>query len=88
MAADLASVLERRARDGEQHGGGGRGRRAPGRGRGVGAAPSVEAACDALVTVTDRDEPDPAWVKAYADAYPLYRELYPALKPITDRLRT
>lgn len=54
---------------------------------GVGAAPSVEAACDSLVTVTDRDEPDATWVRAYADAYPLYRELYPALKPITDRLR-
>jgi xylulokinase len=53
---------------------------------GAGAAPSVEALCSGAITVTERDSPDPSWVKAYAKAYPLYRELYPALKPTVDRL--
>jgi xylulokinase len=53
---------------------------------GTGAHPSVEAACEAAIAVTDRVAPDPAWARAYAEAYPRYRELYPALKPTTDRL--
>ena len=55
-------------------------------GVGAGAWPSVEAACDATIAVTGRDEPDPAWVKAYDALYPRYRELYPALKPTFDAL--
>jgi xylulokinase len=47
---------------------------------GAGAAPSVEAICDATIRVTDRQEPVADWVGAYADAYPRYRALYPALK--------
>ena len=46
----------------------------------------VEAACDAAIAVTGRDEPDPAWVQAYDALYPRYRELYPALKPTFDAL--
>jgi xylulokinase len=53
---------------------------------GVGALPSVEALTDRVIGVTDRDAPEPAWVKAYAGTYPRYRELYPALKPTVDRL--
>jgi xylulokinase len=53
---------------------------------GAGAWPSVEAACDATIAVTGRDEPVPAWTEAYADLYPRYRELYPALKPTFDAL--
>ena len=53
---------------------------------GVGAAPSVEKACDAFIAVTETDAPEPAWVRAYEDLYPRYRELYPALKPTMDRL--
>jgi xylulokinase len=51
---------------------------------GAGAAPSVEALCDAAIRVTDRQEPVADWVNAYADAYPRYRALYPALKQATQ----
>ena len=57
-------------------------------GTGAGAWPSVEAACDATIAVTGRDEPVAEWSKAYADLYPRYRELYAALKPTYDALRT
>jgi xylulokinase len=53
---------------------------------GVGAAPSVEDICARAVTVTERVAPEPDWVNAYDTAYPLYRALYPALKPTVDRL--
>ena len=48
---------------------------------GAGAWPSVEAACDATIAVTGRDEPVAEWAEAYDALYPRYRELYPALKP-------
>ena len=50
-------------------------------GAGAGAWPTVQAACDAAIAVTGRDEPDPGWARAYDALYPRYRELYPALKP-------
>ena len=55
-------------------------------GTGARAWPSVEAACAATISVTGRDTPDPSWGAAYAELYPRYRELYPALKPTFDRL--
>ena len=55
-------------------------------GVGAGAWPSVEAACDATIAVTGRDEPVPEWAEAYDALYPRYRELYPALKPTFDAL--
>ena len=55
-------------------------------GVGAGAWPTVEAACDATIAVTGRDEPVPGWVKACQALYPSYRALYPALKPIYDGL--
>jgi xylulokinase len=55
-------------------------------GVGAGAWASVEAACDATIAVTGRDEPVAEWAKAYEELYPRYRELYPALKPTYDRL--
>jgi xylulokinase len=55
-------------------------------GVGVGAWPSVEAACDATIAVTGRDEPVAEWSRTYADLYPRYRELYSALKPTYDAL--
>jgi len=55
-------------------------------GVGAGAWSSVEAACDATIAVTGRDEPVAEWAKAYEALYPRYRELYPALKPSYDRL--
>jgi xylulokinase len=55
-------------------------------GVGGGAWPTVEAACDATITVTGRDEPVAAWSEAYEALYPRYRELYAALKPTYDAL--
>jgi xylulokinase len=55
-------------------------------GVGAGAWDSVEAACDATIAVTGRDEPVAEWTKAYEELYPRYRELYPALKPTYDKL--
>jgi xylulokinase len=50
-------------------------------GVGAGAWSSVPAACAAAVKITGSTRPDPAQVEAYRKSYPLYRELYPALKP-------
>ncbi|HEY4346641.1 MAG TPA: xylulokinase [Gaiellaceae bacterium] len=36
------------------------------------------------VRVTERIEPDPAWVAAYAEGYERFRALYPALRPLED----
>ena len=36
------------------------------------------------VRVTERIEPDPAWVEAYAHGYERFRSLYPALRPLED----
>jgi len=55
-------------------------------GTGVGAWPSVEAACDATISLSGRDEPVAAWAHAYDALYPRYRELYAALKPTYDAL--
>ncbi len=55
-------------------------------GVGVSAWPGVEAACDATIAVTGRDQPNAEWSAAYAGLYPSYRELYGALKPTFDRL--
>ena len=48
-------------------------------GVGAGIYPDVETACDQAVQVTDRVAPGPD-VGAYEDYYPIYRDLYPALK--------
>jgi xylulokinase len=53
---------------------------------GGGAWPSVEAACDATIAVTGRDEPVAEWSAAYEALYPRYRELYGVLKPTYDKL--
>ena len=50
-------------------------------GVGAGAWPSVPAACTATIAVTGCDAPDPEAGRVYADLYPQYRSLYPALKP-------
>lgn len=55
-------------------------------GVGAGAWTDVPAACAAAVKVTGRTRPDPAQVEAYRKSYPLYRELYPALKPSFDKI--
>lgn len=55
-------------------------------GVGAGAWTDVPAACAAVVKVTGRTRPDPAQVEAYQKSYPLYRELYPALKPSFQKM--
>jgi len=56
---------------------------------GVGAGEWADAreACIAMVRVTGSTHPDPGQVQAYREAYPLYRGLYPALKPSFDRMK-
>jgi xylulokinase len=49
-------------------------------GVGAGVYPSVNAACEAAIQLTGQTEPGPA-VSIYADYYPRYRALYPALAP-------
>jgi xylulokinase len=56
-------------------------------GAGAGAWSDVPAACQAAIHITGSTRPDPAHVEAYRQAYPLYRELYPALKPSFDKIR-
>ncbi|MGC9523450.1 MAG: xylulokinase [Anaerolineae bacterium] len=55
-------------------------------GVGAGAWESVPGACRAIVKVVDRVEPQPSQVAAYEALYPLYRGLYPALKPTFDEI--
>ena len=55
---------------------------------GVGAQawPDVPAACAAAVRITGSTRPDPGQAQVYRQAYPLYRALYPALKPSFDQM--
>ena len=50
-------------------------------GVGAGAWGNVPEACAAAVKITGSTQPDTAQMNAYRAVYPLYRELYPALKP-------
>ena len=52
---------------------------------GAGWFPSVDAACQAVVTATAAATPGPD-APAYAEAHAIYRELYPALAPSFRRL--
>jgi xylulokinase len=49
-------------------------------GVGAGAWNDVAAACEACIKITGSTRPDAPQVEAYRKAYPLYQELYPALK--------
>jgi xylulokinase len=55
-------------------------------GVGAGVYPTVEDACQGVVRTTRRVEPIPDHVARYAESYAIYRSLYPALKPVFDRL--
>ncbi len=55
-------------------------------GVGAGVYRDVHEAVDVAVRVTSRTQPDPAVVALYEREYPLYRNLYPALKPTFDAL--
>jgi xylulokinase len=50
-------------------------------GVGAGTWRSVPEACQATIRVVSRTEPQAAQVTTYDELYPLYRDLYPALKP-------
>ncbi len=49
-------------------------------GVGAGVWSDVPGACQAVVKISGGTKPDPVQVDAYRKAYPVYRELYPALK--------
>lgn len=51
---------------------------------GAGVWKTVPEACRATIKVVSATSPQPAQVKVYNDLYPLYRGLYPALKPTFD----
>ncbi len=51
-------------------------------GVGVNLWPSVDAACDAVVRIAQRTEPDPSSVAALEASYHRYRKLYPALRQV------
>jgi xylulokinase len=53
-------------------------------GVGSGAWDSVKEACAATIHIVDRTEPQNEAVAKYDKLYPLYRQLYPALKPTFD----
>lgn len=55
---------------------------------GVGAAAwkDVPAACASAVKVISSTAPDPKQVEIYRNAYPLYQELYPALKSSFEKM--
>src|SRR6266498_3862458 len=55
-------------------------------GVGAGVWENVPSACKPAVKITGSTSPDPAQSEAYRKAYPLYRELYPALKPSFDKM--
>jgi xylulokinase len=55
-------------------------------GVGAGAWKDVSAACADVVKIASSTPPEPAQVEAYRKAYPLYRQLYPALKPSFEKM--
>jgi len=55
-------------------------------GVGAGAWEDVPSACKACIKITGSTQPDGLQMEAYRKAYPLYQELYPALKSSFSRL--
>ena len=55
---------------------------------GVDRWPTVEAACEDLIQITSAVTPRPQHVAVYQNLYPLYRDLYPRLKPIFEGIST
>lgn len=55
-------------------------------GVGAGTWTDVASACKTCIKITGSTQPDPSQVDAYRKAYPLYRELYPALKSSFARM--
>jgi xylulokinase len=55
-------------------------------GVGAGAWTDVDSACKTCVKITGSTLPNPSQVDAYRKAYPLYQELYPALKSSFEKM--
>jgi xylulokinase len=55
-------------------------------GVGAGHWPDVDAACQATIRQTGTTDPDQAAMASYDEAYAIYRQLYPALRPAFHRL--
>jgi len=53
---------------------------------GAGHWPDVASACASVVKITGSTLPDPVQVEAYRRSYPIYRQLYPSLKPMFDKI--
>ena len=51
-----------------------------------GRYPTVQAACDALVTVAGTTEPDPALTALYDQRYQQFKNIYPAMKALFPKL--
>lgn len=52
----------------------------------AGAYPDVEAAAKAIVRVKETIEPDPTLVAKYEARYQQFRSIYPAMKPVFDKI--
>jgi xylulokinase len=57
-------------------------------GVGAGKWPDVETACEVGIRVMGSTLPNQGQVNTYRSIYPLYRDLYPALKKTFERLST
>jgi len=55
-------------------------------GTGIGIWENIQEACQATIRITSQITPNVDAVDRYASAYPIYRELYPSLKPIFDKI--
>jgi xylulokinase len=55
-------------------------------GVGAGAWTDVRSACKASIKITGSTQPDASQVEAYRQAYSIYQELYPVLKPVFARM--
>jgi xylulokinase len=55
-------------------------------GVGAGAWTDIPSACKACIKITGSTQPEPLQVEKYRNAYPIYQELYPALKFSFGRL--
>ena len=53
---------------------------------GDGRFDSVQAACDALVSVASTTEPEPELTALYDERYRQFREIYPAMKALFPKI--
>ncbi len=52
----------------------------------TGKFPTVKAACDALISVSDTLEPDPELTARYEERYQQFRQIYPTMKSLFPKL--